>query len=314
MRGEGLKSREILVTGGAGFIGSHLVKGLVKRGYSVRVLDNFSTGSIENIEEVKNKIDLIEGDVRDYETVKRALQGAEAVVHLAALISVSESIEKPDLYFEVNVRGTYNVSKAFEGNGGLVFISSSAVYGDPLYVPIDEDHPLNPKSPYGASKAAGESFVKAFSELNGYRPIILRLFNVYGPGQSKAYAGVITEFISRVSMGERPAIFGDGDQTRDFVHVSDVIEAIASALEREKARGTYNIGSGREVRINDLARLVLKAFGKEEMSPIHAPPRAGDIRRSTADIKKAMEDFGFQPRVELEKGIGDLVNRMEKTK
>ena len=301
----------VLVTGGAGFIGSHLVRRLVERGYSVRVLDNFSTGSIENIRDLLGSVELVKGDVRDPETVRRGVEGVEAVVHLAALISVPESVEKPDLYFDVNVKGTYNISKAFRGRV-LVFASSSSVYGEPQHLPVGEGHPLNPKSPYAASKIAGEAFTLSFSHINGYRPVVLRIFNAYGPGQSRAYAGVVSEFISRVSVGLPPVIYGDGEQTRDFIHVSDVVEAVISAVEREEARGVYNIGSGREVKIRELARIILEAFGRGDLTPIHAPSREGDVRRSCADISRAVRDLGWKPRVRLEDGVRELVEHARK--
>jgi UDP-glucose 4-epimerase len=303
-----MESLKILVTGGAGFIGSHLVKALVKAGHQVRVLDNLSTGSIENLADVLNAIEFVRGDVRDYGTVEYAVGGVDAVVHLAALIDVAESVEKPDLYFDVNVRGTYNVVKASKNVSTFVFASSSAVYGEPIRVPIPEDHPLMPKSPYAASKVSGEAFVQAFANQYGFRPVILRLFNVYGPKQSRAYAGVIIEFIRRVSRGESPVIFGDGGQTRDFVHVSDVVEAIMLSLRNEGARGVFNIGSGEGITINHLANLILKSMNREDLKPIYALPRPGDIRHSIADITRAKKELKYEPKIRLETGIKGLIS------
>jgi UDP-glucose 4-epimerase len=302
-----METLRVLVTGGAGFIGSHLVKALVKAGHQVKVLDNLSTGSIENLADVLDAIEFIRGDVRDYGIVESAARSVDAVVHLAALIDVAESVEKPDLYFDVNVRGTYNVAKASKNVSTFVFASSSAVYGEPIRMPIPEDHPLMPKSPYAASKVSGEAFVQAFANQYGFRPVILRLFNVYGPKQSRAYAGVIIEFIRRVSRGEPPVIFGDGEQTRDFIHVSDVVEAIMLSLRNEGARGVFNIGSGEGVTINHLARLILKLMGREDLRPVYAPPRPGDIRHSIADISRAQKELGFKPKVGLEVGIKELI-------
>jgi UDP-glucose 4-epimerase len=304
-----VETLRVLVTGGAGFIGSHLVKALVKAGHQVRVLDNLSTGSIENLADVLNAIEFVRGDVRDYGTVEYAVGGVDAVVHLAALIDVAESVEKPDLYFDVNVRGTYNVVKASKNVSTFVFASSSAVYGEPIKVPIPEDHPLIPKSPYAASKVSGEAFVQAFANQYGFRPVILRLFNVYGPKQSRAYAGVIIEFIRRVSRGEPPVIFGDGEQTRDFIHVSDVVEAIMLSFRNEEARGVFNIGSGEGITINHLANLILKLMGRENLKPIYAQSRPGDIRNSVADITKAKRKLGFNPKVELKLGIKELISQ-----
>jgi len=302
-----METLRVLVTGGAGFIGSHLVKALVKAGHQVRVLDNLSTGSIENLADVLNAIEFVRGDVRDYGVVESAVRGVDAVVHLAALIDVAESVEKPDLYFDVNVRGTYNVVKASKNVSTFVFASSSAVYGEPIRVPIPEDHPLMPKSPYAASKVSGEAFVQAFANQYGFRPVILRLFNVYGPKQSRSYAGVIIEFTRRVSRGEPPVIFGNGEQTRDFVHVSDVVEAVMLSLRNEGARGVFNIGSGEGVTINRLAHLILELMSREDLRPIYAPPRLGDIRHSIADITRARKELGFEPKLGLEVGIKELI-------
>jgi len=304
-----METLRVLITGGAGFIGSHLVRALVRAGYGVRVFDNLSTGSLDNIGDLLDAIEFVRGDVRDYGVVESAVRDVDAVVHLAALIDVAESVEKPDLYFDVNVRGTYNVTKASRSINTFVFASSSAVYGEPIRVPIPEDHPLMPKSPYAASKISGEAFVQAFANQYGFRPVILRLFNVHGPKQSRAYAGVIIEFIRRVSRGEPPVIFGDGEQTRDFIHVSDVVEAIMLSLRNEGVRGVFNIGSGEGVTINRLANLILKLMGREDLRPIYAPPRPGDIRHSIADITRARKELGFKPKVELEVGIKDLIRR-----
>jgi len=254
----------VLVTGGAGFIGSHLVKALLRAGHFVRVLDNFSTGSMDNIVDVARDVEIVVGDVRDYSVVEKCVRGVDVVIHLAALIDVAESIERPDLYFEVNVIGTHNIAKACRGVNVLIFASSSSVYGDPLKIPIPEDHLLSPRSPYAASKAAGEALIQAFSSIYGYRPIILRIFNVYGPKQSRAYAGVVIEFIRRVLRREPPIIYGDGEQTRDFIHISDVIDAIMKAMSIERARGVFNIGSGKAVTINQLAKLILKTMNRED--------------------------------------------------
>jgi len=302
-----VESLRILVTGGAGFIGSHLVKALVKAGHSVRVLDNFSTGSLENLGDIAGSVELVVGDVRSYGVVEKAVKGVDAVIHLAALIDVAESIEKPDLYFDVNARGTYNIAKACKGVSVLVFASTCAVYGEPVKLPVAEDCTIAPKSPYAATKVAGEAFIQAYSNLYGYRYAILRLFNVYGPKQSKAYAGVIIEFIKRVSRGEPPIIFGDGEQTRDFIHVSDVVEAIIMALTNERARDVFNIGSGKPVTINQLAKLILKLMGKEDLKPVNTTPRPGDIRHSVADITRAREVLGFKPRIGLEEGLQSLI-------
>ena len=298
----------VLVTGGAGFIGSHLVKALLRAGHFVRVLDNFSTGSMDNIVDVARDVEIVVGDVRDYSVVEKCVRGVDVVIHLAALIDVAESIERPDLYFEVNVIGTHNIAKACRGVNVLIFASSSSVYGDPLKIPIPEDHLLSPRSPYAASKAAGEALIQAYSSIYGYRPIILRIFNVYGPKQSRAYAGVVIEFIRRVLRREPPIIYGDGEQTRDFIHISDVIDAIMKAMSIERARGVFNIGSGKAVTINQLAKLILKTLNREDLKPVYAPPRPGDIKHSIADITKSRKILGFEPKISLEEGIKTLIS------
>jgi len=308
-----METLRVLVSGGAGFIGSHLVKTLVRAGYQVKVLDNLSTGSINNLSDLLNAIEFVNGDVRDYNVVERAIRGVDAVVHLAALIDVAESVKKPDLYFYVNVKGTYNVAKASKNVSIIVFASSSAVYGEPIRVPISEDHPLMPRSPYAASKVSGEAFVNAFAAQYGFRSIVLRFFNVYGPKQSRAYAGVISEFIRRVSKGEPLIIFGDGEQTRDFVHVSDIVNAIMISLKNEKARGVFNIGSGEAITINQLARLTIKMAGKEDLKLIYAPSRPGDIKYSVANITRAKKELGFEPKMKLELGIKELLKNYKGT-
>ena len=308
-----METLRVLVSGGAGFIGSHLVKTLVRAGYQVKVLDNLSTGSINNLSDLLNAIEFVNGDVRDYNVVERAIRGVDAVVHLAALIDVAESVKKPDLYFYVNVKGTYNVAKASKNVSILVFASSSAVYGEPIRVPISEDHPLMPRSPYAASKVSGEAFVNAFAAQYGFRSIVLRFFNVYGPKQSRAYAGVISEFIRRVSKGEPLIIFGDGEQTRDFVHVSDIVNAIMISLKNEKARGVFNIGSGEAITINQLARLIIKMAGKEDLKLIYESSRPGDIKYSVANITRVKKELGFEPKMKLELGIKELLKNYKGT-
>ncbi|MGC8933417.1 MAG: SDR family NAD(P)-dependent oxidoreductase [Candidatus Methanodesulfokora sp.] len=303
-----MESLRILVTGGAGFLGSHLVRALIKAGHSVRVLDNLSTGSLENIRDLP--LEFIRGDIRDYDTVEAAVKNVDVIFHLAALIDVTESIEKPLDYLEVNVKGTLNVARASRGVSAVLFSSSCAVYGEPEFIPISEDHKLSPKSPYAASKASGEAYIISYSNLNGYRPVILRLFNVYGPKQTKSYAGVISEFIRRALREEPPMIYGDGEQTRDFIHVEDAVHAMIRAMREERARGIYNIGSGKATKIKDLAYLILRLAGKTGIKPVYMPPRPGDIRNSEADITRARRDLNFEPRVELDRGIEMLMERL----
>jgi UDP-glucose 4-epimerase len=303
-----MESLRVLITGGAGFIGSHCMRALAIAGHSVKVLDNLSTGSLDKIWDFLDVVEFIRGDVRDKNAVEDALKGIDVVVHLAALVDVTESVEKPVDYFDVNVHGTLNVVLSSKNISVLVFASSCAVYGEPAYLPINEEHPLNPKSSYAASKASGEAYVVAYASLYGFRPIILRLFNVYGPGQSKPYADVITKFIKRVTEGKPPVIYGNGQQTRDFIYVDDAVQAIISALTSDKAYGAYNIGSGNAVSINELAKMVLKAVGREDLKLLYASPRLGDIKHSVADISKAVKELSFNPRMTVEDGIKMLIN------
>ncbi len=293
----------VLVTGGAGFIGSHLVRRLLREGYEVVVLDNFCTGRLENLEGVLESVEVVEGDLRDAGAVEGALKGVDAVAHLAALVDVAESVEKPHLYLDVNVYGTLNLLRAARRVEVLVFASSAAVYGDPVRLPIDEEHPISPISPYGATKAAGEALVSAYARLHGFRPVILRLFNVYGPKQSRAYAGVVTEFMRRIARGEPPVIYGDGTQTRDFVYVDDAVEYFVRALRDDGIRGVYNVGSGRPVSVLSLAETAARVMGRPDLRPVFAPPRPGDIKHSVARVDRAVRDFRYEPRVTLEEGL-----------
>jgi len=301
---------KVLVTGGAGFIGSRLVERLLNLGYDVTVVDNLSTGKKQNLREALRNIDFIQGDIRDKEVLKKATRGVDYVVHLAALISVSESVRLPNLYFDVNVNGTLALlnesSKA--GVEKFVFASSCAVYGNPVRIPIGEDHPLRPLSPYAESKLAAERHCRMYSQRKALKTFILRLFNVYGPRQDHSqYSGVITQFVRRVSQNQPPIIYGSGEQTRDFIYVDDVVEYVVRTLGSE-AEETYNIGSGKQTTINELAGLVTKIMGKPDLIPLHLPPREGDIVHSLADISKAKAILGYTPQTPLGEGLKEAIN------
>ncbi|RLE48627.1 MAG: hypothetical protein DRJ31_06840 [Candidatus Methanomethylicota archaeon] len=303
-------AKRALVTGGAGFIGSHLVKRLVKSGFDVRVLDNFHSGRKENLTEVIDRIELIKGDIRNYKTVEKSVKGVDAIFHLAALIDVQESLRKPKTYHEVNSTGTLNLLKAATKQKITKFIytSTCAVYGNPIRLPIDENHPLNPLSPYAASKLSAENYCKAFSKSYGLKTTILRLFNVYGPNQNTSkYSGVILEFIKRIRRDKPPIIFGDGNQTRDFIYVEDVADFLIKALEID-ANGVFNIGTGKQTSINQLASTLLKITGKSHLKPIYEKPRPGDIKHSVADISKAVKTFHIKPKTSLEEGLKIMIN------
>lgn len=304
----------VLVTGGAGFIGSHLVDALLARGHSVTVLDNFSTGSEENIAHHldNGNFSLVRGDIRDQAAVKRALEGAEAVVHLAALISVPLSLKQPVLTSEVNVGGTLNLLRASleAGTNRFVFASSCAIYGEARQLPIKEETPPEPLSPYASSKLEAEMACRAFYETNAFPTVSLRYFNVYGPRQSGGdYAGVMLKFIERLRENQPPVIYGDGNQTRDFIYVTDVVAATLLALEKPGVEGqTINVGTMRRTSINELCELFLK-LTRSKLRPRYEAARPGDIRHSQADISRARELLGFRPKVSIESGVKMLLNQ-----
>jgi UDP-glucose 4-epimerase len=306
------KNPRILVTGGAGFIGSHLVDRLVAKGNSVRVIDNLSSGNLGNIKAHVDTgtIDFVKGDIRDASLVEQSVKNIDAVLHFAAVISVPFSVENPQVTYETNVAGTLNLlkSSAEQKVGKFVFISSCAVYGEPKYLPIDEMHPKCPISPYAESKLAAEGYCIGFHERKLLKSVVLRFFNVYGPRQGmNEYSGVITRFIERTKQKLPLTIYGDGSQTRDFVNVNDVADAVAACVERSEAEGeVFNIGSGNAISINELAETILELSGAET-TVSHAAPRAGDIKNSYADISKAKKLLGYQPKFSLKKGLAALL-------
>jgi len=306
--------QKILVTGGAGFIGSHIVDELVRRNYSVGVLDNLATGNSDNLAEhlSAKKIAFHEGDISDYEFVTKVVRGYDAVMHQAALVSVTRSVENPQLTNSVNVDGTINLLKAAVDHNvqKFVYASSSSVYGDTKTLPKTEKMITSPVSPYGVSKLAAENYCRTFAKVYGLNTVSLRYFNVYGPRQKYGpYSGVIPTFIKQVLNGNAPLIFGDGEQTRDFTFVADVVQANLSCLERSVNPGeAYNIARGEIITINELGRLIIEildATGKVDL--VHGPQRAGDIRASYADISKARKDLGFAPAFDVESGLRSVI-------
>jgi len=301
-----------LVTGGAGFIGSHLAEELVRRDLAVRVLDNFSTGRRENLASFRDRIELVTGDIRDLTTCRKAAAGTEFVFHQAALVSVPLSIEDPFLTEDVNVRGTLNVLWAAKEAGvrRLVFASSTAVYGDDPVQPKTESMQGVPLSPYALSKWIGERYCEAFSRIYGLLTVGLRYFNVYGPRQDphSQYAAAIPIFITRMLAGERPVIYGDGSQTRDFVYVGDVVEANILAAEADGVSGeVFNIASASSLSVVSLVRGINEILGEAHV-PIFEPPRPGDIRHSAADIGKAREKLGYRPSHDLRVGLEKTIS------
>lgn len=295
-----------LVTGGAGFIGSNIVEQLVHLGHQTTVLDNLVSGFRDN---VRPETEFVEGDVRGQATVERAISGCEMVFHLAASVGNTRSIEHPLTDSAVNVLGTLNVLEAARSRGidRIVFSSSAGIFGELETLPIAEDHPQDPDSPYGVSKLAAEKLCLVYNKLYGMRNICLRYFNVYGLYQRyDAYGNVIPIFAHRILKRQPITIYGDGEQTRDFVNARDVASANVQAALSPGGQGVFNIGSGTRVTINELARLMQTVAGVE-VGVQHAPPRQGDVRHSLADIRAAHQVFGFQPRVGLGDGLGEYM-------
>lgn len=297
---------KVIVTGGAGFIGSHLAEELVRRGYQVTILDDLSTGEIENIKELlkKDSVQFIQDSITNFSLLKELFQGATYVFHQAALPSVPRSVKDPLATNEVNITGTLNVLLAARDNKirKVIYASSSSVYGDTPTLPKREDMVPTPQSPYAVSKLAGEYYCQVFQEVCGLTTVSLRYFNVYGPRQNpdSQYAAVIPRFIRWATEGSPLIIYGDGKQTRDFTFIADAVAANIFAAE-SSASGVFNIGRGRSITINELARLVIKLAGNK-VKPVHQKPREGDIRHSLADISKA-KAFGYEPRYDLEEGL-----------
>jgi nucleoside-diphosphate-sugar epimerase len=301
----------VLVTGGAGFIGSALVRGLVEAGHEVMVLDDLSTGSRLNLEEVP--VRLIEGDVRNPGTVRDAVDRAEVVFHLAALPSVARSVADPIRSHAVNVDGTLNVLMAARDRGvrRLVYTSSSSVYGDTPSLPKDEGMPVQPRSPYAAAKLAGEAYCRAFAASFDLETVSLRPFNVFGPRQDpeSQYAAVIPRFATRMLVGQRPQVSGDGRQTRDFTYVDNMVEALilAAGAGPEAAGEVMNVGCGGRTSLLELVAALNRIIGTE-LAPEFVDPRPGDIRDSEASVEKAGRLIGYRPTVDVRQGLARTVS------
>jgi UDP-glucose 4-epimerase len=296
-----------LVTGAAGFIGSHLCRGLVAEGHHVRAVDDLSEGSLENLSGV-SEVSFEPVDICDAEALSRLVRGCETILHHAARKSVQRSIEDPVGFDRVNVRGTLTVLEAARAGGAsVVFASSSSVFGDQDRYPLTEEMEPRPRSPYAATKLAGEAYCRAWWQSMGVPTISLRYFNVYGPGQDPGspYAAVIPRFVTACLTGDRPIVYGDGEQARDFTYIDDVIEAnlLASAMP-ERARGlVLNAGGGRApTSVNDLLAAIARLTNSSP-DPVSMPARAGDIRRSEADISRARALIGYEPKTPLEEGL-----------
>ena len=301
---------KILVTGGAGFIGSHIAEYLVQRGDDVTVLDNLNTGKKENLAKINDKINFVNGDIRDYKLLEKLVNDTTSVFHEAALASVQQSFNMKDEYFDVNVNGTENVFKLAKEYGfKVVYASSSSVYGNPKKIPIKEDDYRKPVNPYAQTKLDDEYLAKKYSEV-GVKVIGLRYFNVFGKRQSKEYAGVIKLFLQRIQQNKSPKINGDGLQTRDFVHIDDAVKANVLAMDSDINHKFFNVGSGLPISILDLANLVIEASDLS-LKPIHGPELPGDVRATQADIKLIKKLLNWEPKMRLDDWLTKIISKKD---
>ena len=308
-----------LITGGAGFIGSHIAETLLQQGHSVRIFDNFSTGRRENAQALTRRfgpdqLEILEGDVRDASRVGQAVSGIEVIFHSAAFVSVPQSMQEPQECFDINLTGTSLLFDAARRAGvrRAVVASSAAVYGESEALPLVEETPLQPKSPYAVSKRVNEMYAELFTRSFGFDVVALRYFNVYGPRQrpDSMYAAAVPIFIRRLLDGKPITIYGDGGQTRDLINVRDVVRANLVAAEHPDAAGrVFNICTGVETRLLDLLEVLLDLF-PDAPAPEFAAPRAGDIYRSVGSPKKALDVMGFRAQVSLEDGLREAVEAM----
>ncbi len=301
-----------LVTGGAGFIGSNIVKRLIELGEDVRVIDNFSSGRRSNIEPLLDKLEFIEGDIRDFWTVVKAVKGVDYILHQAALPSVMRSVDNPLTSNEVNINGTLNLLEAAKlyGVKRLVYASSSSIYGDTDKLPKNEQMPPSPLSPYAITKLAGEYYSRIFYKLYGFNTVALRYFNVFGPNQNpySQYSAVIPKMIISLLKGVKPVIYGDGTQSRDFTYIDNVVEANLAACSSDRAVGNIiNIACGEEYDLNTLLRKLNRIIGTD-IDPEYAPPKKGDVKRSLADISLAKELLGYKVKTNFDEGLRKTVD------
>jgi UDP-glucose 4-epimerase len=305
-----------LVTGGCGFIGSHLAEALVEQGHRVRILDNLSSGYLRNVEHLDGRVDVVEGDVRDPDALKKAADGVRGIFHEAALVSVFDSVNRPEDNHAINATGTLNVLLAARHAGvkRVVLASTAAAYGNDPELPKRESMRPQPESPYAVAKVAGEHYQRIFASLYGVETVTLRYFNVYGPRQDpkSPYSGVISKFCDDLAAQRPSSVFGDGQQTRDFVFVKDVVQGNLRAMADEVVgRGQiYNIASGKTASLLDLLATLGQLTGRT-LTPLHKEPRAGDIRHSAADISQARVELGYVPRYDLSSGLGALLKSLK---
>ena len=294
------------VTGGAGFVGNNIVKLLVSKGHSVKVIDNLHTGKKENLDEVKDKIEFLNIDIQDYDSMEKNMKDIDGVFHQAALTVVQDSFTRPEEYFDVNVHGTENIFKlANENKFKVVYASSSSVYGHKQKMPIKENMETKPINQYGQTKLECEYLFEKYSKLGG-SIIGLRYFNIFGKGQTVEYAGVITKFIERLKEGKAPIIFGKGSQIRDFIYVNDIAKANLMAMNCNKSNLLVNIGSGKTISVLELANIMIKISGLE-LNPIFTESLQGDIEKSHADISLAKKSFGWESEITLQEWLKEII-------
>lgn len=299
-----------IVTGGAGFIGSHLTKYLIKKGHDVCVVDSLRRGSFENLKEIKDKIDFQEIDILDYEKMKNIAKNVDGIFHQAALGSVPQSFKEPEEYYRVNAIGTENVLKLGKEFGfKVVYASSSSVYGNQEKFPIKENAEKKPLNPYGKSKLEAEQFAKKYADM-GVKVIGLRYFNVFGIGQNPNYAGVVPKFIERLVQHKPPIIFGDGNQLRNFTFVDDVVQANILAFESKTEHAFINIATGIMTSVKELAEIMIKLSGLS-LKPIYEKAREGDIVKSQADTSMAKNLLNWEPKTSLEEGLKKIFPKIE---
>ena len=297
---------KFVVTGGAGFIGSHLTEKLVEQGDTVTVIDNLNTGKIENLKSVSQKINFVQNDIRDVEVVRNLMENIDGVFHQAALASVQDSFRIPEKFHDVNVNGTENIFKIAKEFGiKVVYASSSSVYGDTKTLPTTEKDEMNPMNPYAKTKLEKEKLAERYAK-NGLKVIGLRYFNVFGPRQSKEYAGVIKLFLDRIEQGLPPLINGDGLQIRDFVYVDDVVNANILSMKSDIDFEFFNIGTGTTISILDLANMIIK-FSGLKIKPIHRPALSGDVRATQADITKVKTMLKWRPTTSIQDWLKSAV-------
>jgi len=297
---------KILVTGGAGFIGSHIVEYLVQRGDSVTVVDNLNTGKIENLKSVFKKINFAQIDIRDFKVLKNLMENIDGIFHQAAMASIQDSFRIPEKFHDVNVNGTENIFKIAKEFGiKVVYASSSSVYGDTSILPTTESDEKRPINPYAKTKLEKDKLAEQYAK-NGLKVIGLRYFNVFGPRQSKEYAGVIKLFLERIQQGLPPLVNGDGLQIRDFVYVDDVVNANILSMESDIDFEFFNIGTGTTISILDLANIIIK-FSGLKIKPIHRPALPGDVRATQADITKVKTMLKWRPTTSIQDWLKSVV-------